>query len=375
MAFDYQSFLSAVRERESSGDYAVVNAYGFLGAYQFGEGALNDLGYVYLDGNWQNNDYSGGWTGKDGINSTADFLASPEVQDLAAGEWWPLLWTYLQALNADDWLGQNVGGVHISASGLIAGAHLLGSGNVVNWLESNGENDPIDAFGTPISEYISMFSGYVLPFDPGETVLSQVADALASLPNGIQNKVHQIIVKSGLELAGSDGVDDLLAGASEHDLLHGGSGDDVLRGHAKSDALFGDDGNDTLYGQRGRDALFGGAGNDILRGGGAKDKLYGGAGDDVLIGGHGPDKLTGGAGADTFVFSNGTGRDRIVDFTPTEGDQIRLHHATSITDYTDLLQHHITVSGADLLISADGDTFVLLDTALADLSADAFIFG
>src|SRR3954471_941716 len=92
MAGTYQQFFAAVRQRESSNNYTAVNGSGFLGAYQFGEAALVDLGYVKADKNPFDNVINGGWIGKDGIDSTTEFLHSPGVQDEAAGEWWPMLW-------------------------------------------------------------------------------------------------------------------------------------------------------------------------------------------------------------------------------------------------------------------------------------------
>jgi hypothetical protein len=46
----YRDFLDALGERESGGDYGVVNSYGYLGKYQFGELALIDVGYYTADG-------------------------------------------------------------------------------------------------------------------------------------------------------------------------------------------------------------------------------------------------------------------------------------------------------------------------------------
>ncbi len=375
MAFGYQDFLSALRLRESSGNYTLVNSYGFLGAYQFGEGALIDLGYVNNDGAWWNNDFSGGWTAMDGIDSRSKFLATPTAQDSAADSWFPLLWRYLTNVDADLSLGQNIAGIHITASGLIAGAHLLGAGKVADWLESNGTLDLSDAYGTSISEYIGTFSGYQMNFDTGENVLAEIANAMDSLSGQISTQLRNIYAKPGQDLFGSDGVNDVLTGDTGHDVLAGGAGDDTLFGQARGDALFGGAGGDLLRGGGGRDVLTGGDGDDLLRGGPGKDKLYGGAGDDVLNGGHGNDRLEGGAGADTFLFIDGTGHDRIVDFTPGEGDQIRLTGAPSISDFNDLMAHHIQTSGADLIISNDaGDTMTILNTALADLTADMFVF-
>jgi hypothetical protein len=66
------------------------------------------------------------------------------------------------------------------------------------------------------------------------------------------------------------------------------------------------------------------AGADTLTGSSAADNLIGGPGDDVLAGHGGADLLTGGAGADAFVLSVGGGVATITDFTPGEGDSLRL---------------------------------------------------
>ncbi len=168
MSNSFDDFLHALRARESSGNYSVVNIYGFLGAYQFGEAALVDLGFVRLDGDPYDNDFSGGWTGRYGIDSTAEFLASPEVQDAAALEWFELVWGYCLNLGLDQYLGQTVGGILVTASGILGGAHLLGPQAVLAFLESGGVETGADQFGTPVSEYMSLFSGYRMPFETGE---------------------------------------------------------------------------------------------------------------------------------------------------------------------------------------------------------------
>lgn len=69
--------------RESGGDYRASNQYGYQGAYQFGRDALVDLGFIRSDapkGNAALQDPKN-WTGKAGINSLEDFLASQPAQD------------------------------------------------------------------------------------------------------------------------------------------------------------------------------------------------------------------------------------------------------------------------------------------------------
>jgi hypothetical protein len=122
------AFLVALRMMESGGDYQVVNTLNFLGAYQFGEAALIDLGYVRHDGDIYDNDYGGGWTGKNGVQSVDDFLLSRYAQDSAAEEWLVLMWAYLEERDLDDFAWTEVGGIHLTPSAMLAATHLLGAG-------------------------------------------------------------------------------------------------------------------------------------------------------------------------------------------------------------------------------------------------------
>ncbi|MCW1384706.1 hypothetical protein OLX02_17960 [Novosphingobium sp. KCTC 2891] len=93
-------------------------------------------------------------------------------------------------------------------------------------------------------------------------------------------------------------------------------------GNALNNALVANDGANRLYGMAGNDALNGGGGNDLLNGG------------------TGADVLTGGLGADRFVFTSvadslPTARDRINDFSRTQGDRIDLSGIDAITGGTD----------------------------------------
>ena len=125
-------------------------------------------------------------------------------------------------------------------------------------------------------------------------------------------------------LNGTDGAD-AIYGYGDADILRGAGGDDGLYGDAGDDILFGDAGDDTLYGGRGRDSLVGGIDNDILYGDGGWDALSGGEGDDTLYGGSDSDQLHGNEGADIFVLrTDASGSDGVIDFTPSDGDKIRI---------------------------------------------------
>ena len=215
----YQQFFAAVRARESSNDYTAVNSVGFIGAYQFGEAALIDLGYVRRDKNPYDNNFSGGWTGKNGIDSKAEFLNSPAAQDAAAAEWWPLLWQRARNFDLEIYDQQTLNGVFLTKSGMIAASHLVGTGALKDFIESGGTIIRKDGNGTPITEYLNLFANYDVP---------------ASFVNNLEKA----------------------------NMIEGGSRSDVLQGF---------DGDDTLIGAGGNDRLKGGTGNDTLRGGDGVD--------------------------------------------------------------------------------------------------------
>ncbi|PVA05334.1 hypothetical protein DC363_16100 [Thalassorhabdomicrobium marinisediminis] len=151
---------------ESGGDYQIVNSLNYLGAYQFGEAALTDLGFVHYDGNAYDNNYSGGWTGKHGVRSASDFLRSRDAQDKAAFEWVDLLWSYAEIHNIDHFAWTEVGGSELTPSGMIAAMHLLGPGALAQYIASNGTADLRDPYGTPIVTYITTLADYEMPFAP-----------------------------------------------------------------------------------------------------------------------------------------------------------------------------------------------------------------
>ncbi|MDF8333659.1 LamG-like jellyroll fold domain-containing protein [Novosphingobium cyanobacteriorum] len=155
-----------------------------------------------------------------------------------------------------------------------------------------------------------------------------------------------------------NGQDNLLDGGAGADVLRGGGGNDIYVVDTGGDQVLEDDnaGIDRVdsaitwslganlenlaltgtsaisgFGNNLNNALTGNAAANTLRGGAGFDALSGMGGNDTLVGGSGADRMTGGAGADTFVFESltdlpntGTDRDRILDFSHTEGDRIDL---------------------------------------------------
>ncbi len=226
-----KGFLDAVRFKESSNNYTVINSAGFIGGYQFGEAALQDLGYVNADGNAFDNNFSGGWTGKDGINSTQDFLNSPVAQDAAFIEWTQYQWRLIRGNDQEIYAGQTLNGFETSISGMIAFSHLVGSGSFENFIESGGTVVASDGNNVPGTQYMADFGGYDL---------SDVSGIPASsLPTGFTSYFVDNLEKDNTAVP-----------------LRGGFGDDVLNGFAGNDLMFG--------GTLGNDVLIGGSGIDHL---------------------------------------------------------------------------------------------------------------
>ena len=172
MSNTFAAFLISLKLMESGGDYQSVNTLNFLGAYQFGEAALTDLGFVRYDGDAYDNDYGGGWTGKYGVRSLQGFLRSERAQDRAAQDWMRLMWTYIKQDRTDRFAWQTVGSTQLTTSGMLAAAHLLGTGALREYIDSDGTADLRDPYGTPIVQYINQFSGFDVPFAPDDPAAS-----------------------------------------------------------------------------------------------------------------------------------------------------------------------------------------------------------
>lgn len=162
----FEEFLRALAVQESSMNPTMVNPYKYVGLFQMGEAALQDAGYYKGDNTPKTNDWTGAFTGKNGINSLADLKANPDAQVAAVVAFENAQWKQIQALGLDNAIGQTINGVLITKSGLLAGAHLVGVGGLQKFINSNGAVVPVDGNGTAISQYISQFGGYTISSVP-----------------------------------------------------------------------------------------------------------------------------------------------------------------------------------------------------------------
>jgi hypothetical protein len=119
----------AKHESGGSGGYQAVTG-SYAGKYQMGTSALIDTGYK---------NKSGGWTGKNGINSQADWLANGPVQEQAQQQMVALQDKYTKGLQG--YIGQPIPGCGkpLTQEGLRAAAHLVGAGGAESFLKSGGQ--------------------------------------------------------------------------------------------------------------------------------------------------------------------------------------------------------------------------------------------
>ena len=162
--------------------------------------------------------------------------------------------------------------------------------------EGAGDDSYDGGSGTDTIKYTSATAGITVDLLKGKATSTAGKDR-AKIGNDTITSVENLI-------AGYHS--DRLLGTNGRNSIQGLSGNDKLYGRNGHDKLNGGTGNDKLYGAKGKDVLIGAAGNDYLKGGSGHDKL---------VGGQGNDQLWGQAGRDTFVLSEGSGYDRIMDFT------------------------------------------------------------
>jgi hypothetical protein len=158
----YSAFFAEIRERESSDRYNFSSKAGYLGAYQFAEITMKNLGY-YKGDSTGTQDWIGGWTGKDGVTSKSKLLTTPALQDKVFDKMLQLYWGYANQKNyhMPEHIGETIDGLEITPSLIVAGSHLLGIGKMRDWL------DGVRELTSGQKTYFTGLSGFELPFVEG----------------------------------------------------------------------------------------------------------------------------------------------------------------------------------------------------------------
>jgi hypothetical protein len=136
-----QTFREALGQSESGGDYGVVNTLGYSGKYQWGPARLQDYNKAM------------------GTNySMEQFLQNPSLQEEAQAWHEDDIMGYVFDQGLDRYIGSNVAGVTMTPEAMISMAHLGGKAGMRQFVESGGEYNPQDAYGTSLRDYAAKFS-------------------------------------------------------------------------------------------------------------------------------------------------------------------------------------------------------------------------
>ena len=128
-----------------------------------GESALEDAGYYVKNNKIYNNDWTGKWTGKNGVNSTDDFLNHPELQTKAIKDYHNKIWnSFLIKYQKHE--GKIIAGYKLTKSGMIAASHLVGHVYLKKFIDSNGTEIKGDGNQILCTEYLKNFGGYNVEF-------------------------------------------------------------------------------------------------------------------------------------------------------------------------------------------------------------------
>jgi|GEM_PF-2257754 len=165
-------YFDEIAYRESGGKttpldsplrYNLTNEYSYLGKYQMGTAALVEAGFyqgkvynltqIYDDSKWT------GLAKSLGVDSASDFLNSPSAQETAIRNFTDKQWKQIEALGLDVHVGSKINDILITPEGLLAGAHLKGTGAVRKFFLHS--IDSMDANQTPVSSYMKIFDNKI----------------------------------------------------------------------------------------------------------------------------------------------------------------------------------------------------------------------
>ena len=152
---ELERFLSHLSIRESNGDWTIYNRWGYIGLYQFGAAAKRDVGYGHIRyWDFVNNPYV--FPPEDQHEAVMRFIKLNIERMRPYTDKYYLLYYGIDEVT--------VGGIKITLSGMIAGAHLAGPGNMKRFIRSDGKINPRDALGTRLSDYVELFANYDIGF-------------------------------------------------------------------------------------------------------------------------------------------------------------------------------------------------------------------
>jgi hypothetical protein len=189
LPIDYKSYAAKIGEKESGGKYDTVNSIGYVGKYQFGAMALEDMGLVKKGVGKKGQkalDISDNWTipgGKQG------FLNNSQLQEDTMQRY---TMQNFKSLNRLGVINKDTSPEKIA--GYLASSHLLGPGGALDL--SKGKSGS-DAYGTSAASYYKVGSATQMPTTTLASASSSSGAVVASSSTSVADQKFALMSGSG----------------------------------------------------------------------------------------------------------------------------------------------------------------------------------
>lgn len=218
----FAQFTNAIGEYKSSNRYDAIDTSNRLGRFALGEHTLERIGLVNRDNTPTKNDYKEGWTGKYGITSTEQFLASPAAQDRAFHD--VLDWQVKTLRSVLHYDGQIIDSHEISISGMLGAACLTNPFRAWSYVKYGNHNYPEVTGQPPVGESLARFNGYETPYqvNPSSDYTFRGSDGADTIRG--YNGNDDFLAKGGDDkFDGGDGIDTIVLshGRTEYGISQG----------------------------------------------------------------------------------------------------------------------------------------------------------
>lgn len=167
LPIDYKAYAEKIGEKESGGKYDAVNTLGYLGKYQFGAMALQDMGLVKKGTSLKGLDDPANWNIEGGKQA---FLNNAQLQEDTMAKYTKQNFATLNRIGViNDKSSQQ------EIAGYLAASHLLGPGGAKQLAQGQVGSD---AYGTTSASYFKVGSA-----TQGITGTTTVASAAPASPS------------------------------------------------------------------------------------------------------------------------------------------------------------------------------------------------
>lgn len=133
----WNTYTKVISRLESSNRYSVKNQYGYLGKYQIYGEYLSHFGYE---------------------GSEDEFLKDKIGQETVMVNYTYNNVKLIRKYKLENYIGHKINNIEVTMFGMMAGAHLVGIGSLMEYLDSDGQIIHKDGNNTSIEKYMKVFS-------------------------------------------------------------------------------------------------------------------------------------------------------------------------------------------------------------------------